>query len=161
MIVTDKGFLVFVVGFVAAVLLVVMFATGRTNDVILWLAFAALVFVAVVLNSRRRASRPVDELGPRMDDLDSPARPLDKTRTTEFSTNTRYVFDIDGVRHEYASLDEVPPHLRTVMEKAQPVGGEGGITFNINGEERTYDSIDDVPEEYWDILRRMGRSSGP
>ena len=157
MIVTDKGFLVFVVGFVAAVLLVVMFVTGRTNDVILWLAFAALVFVAIVLNSRRRASDPVDELGPGMDDLDSPARPLGKAQSTEFVTNTSYVFDLNGERHEYASLDEVPPHLRAMMEKAQASGGERGITINLNGEERTYDSIDDVPEEYREMLRRMGQ----
>ena len=136
---------------VAVVLLAVILATGLTDDVVLWVALGALVVAAFAVRSRRV---PPDEFGTSPDFTE-------QVDTHSFVSNRRYVFDVDGERREYDSLDEVPADLRAMLEKVRRSGKANSITITVNGEKRTYDSIDDVPEEFRPMISRVRRRKGP
>ena len=140
----------------AVVVLAVILVAGRTDDVVLWIAFGALAIAAIVVARSGGASANVLGGAGDFDDLDDvPVR-----KETAVTRKSRYVFDIDGERREFSSLDDVPPEMRAMVEKARGAGGRGQkIVININGEERTYDSMDEVPEKYRAMMRRL-RESG-
>jgi hypothetical protein len=84
--------------------------------------------------------------------------------------------DKDGQRHEYHSLDEVPPELRTQIEKLESEGlkeslssaSRNGLTSKLigkksisifkvkdaSGNERTYHSLDELPPEIRAVWER-------
>lgn len=137
----------------AVVVLAVILVTDRTNDVVLWIAFGGLAIAAVVVFRFRGAS--VDGFGI-SGDLTDEMGDVPVRRQTSVRHDSRYVFEVDGERREYDSLDDVPEELRAMLEKARGPGGrQQKIVININGEERTYDSLDDVPEEHRAMLKRL------
>ena len=140
----------------AVVVLAVILVADRTDDVALWIAFGALAVAAIVVLRSGRASVDAFDGSGGFDDFDD--APVSKH--TAVTHTSRFVFDVDGERREYDSLDDVPPELRAMVEQAKPSGGrQQKIVISINGEERTYDSMDDVPEEYRTMMKRLRKSA--
>jgi len=140
----------------AVILLAVILVADRTDDVVLWIAFGALAIAALVVLKSGGASVDTFIGSDGFDDLgDAPI-----STHAAVTRKSRYVFDVDGERQEYDSLDDVPPDLRAMLEQAKRSGGrQQKIVMNVNGEKRTYDSIDEVPEEYRAMMRRLRESA--
>ena len=71
-----------------------------------------------------------------------------------------------GERHEYHSLEEVPPELRTVLQDAlsESTSGKPLKTYKVrdaSGNEHTYHSLEEMPHEIRALIERVKDNSTP
>lgn len=79
------------------------------------------------------------------------------------SSVTYKIKDDSGKEHTYHSLDEVPPEMRSLMEKMQSgtIKADDLKKFEVykikdaSGQERTYHSLDELPPEFTEALKRI------
>jgi hypothetical protein len=76
------------------------------------------------------------------------------------------VTNASGERHEYHSLEEVPPELRKVVQDAlsETTSGEASKTYKVRdaaGNERTYHSLEEMPPEIRALMERVQDNSTP
>src|SRR5262249_53900102 len=90
-----------------------------------------------------------------------PALRVTKTVTVK---ELNIVTNEQGERHEYHSLEEVPPELRTAVQNAlNSTASERTLkTYKIrdaSGQERTYHSLEEVPSEFRALIERAQDTS--
>lgn len=76
---------------------------------------------------------------------------------------TYKIKDSSGQEHIYHSLDEVPPEMRSLMEKVQSgtITADDLKSFQVykikdaSGQERTYHSLDELPPEIREAVKRL------